>query len=210
VEQSKISEFTHNKGKDMKEIVLASASPRRREILENIGLQFKVAICDADEDRVDKSIPVNLYVQELALLKAGEAAKLDLGDALIISADTVVYSGDEIMGKPKNSDDAKRMLAALSGKAHSVFTGICVTRKKDMFSVCASVETRVFFKDLSPEMIDAYVATGEPMDKAGAYGIQGKGCALVEKIDGDYYNVVGLPASKLCEILKKEFDFDVF
>lgn len=194
----------------MESIVLASASPRRREILENIGLDFKVAICDADESRVDKSIPVNLYVQELALLKAGEAAKLDVGDSLIISADTVVCLDGEIMGKPKDKADAKRMLRALSGRTHSVFTGICVTRKRDLFSVCKSVETEVVFNDLSDEMIDRYVQTNEPMDKAGAYGIQGKGCVLVEKICGDYFNVVGLPVSTLCEILKKEFDFDVF
>lgn len=194
----------------MEKIVLASASPRRREILENIGLQFKVAVCDADESRVDKSIPVNLYVQELAILKAGEAAKLDVGDALIISADTVVYSDGEIMGKPKDSAHAEEMLRALSGKTHSVFTGICVMRKRDMFSVCASVETKVVFKPLTESEILGYVSTGEPMDKAGAYGIQGKGSLLVEKIDGDYFNVVGLPVSKLCEILKEEFDFDVF
>lgn len=195
----------------MKNIILASASPRRREILENIGLGFKVAICDADESRVDKSIPVNLYVQELALLKATVACKLDVGDdALIISADTVVFSDGEIIGKPKDADDAKRILKSLSGKTHSVFTGICVTRKRDMKSVCKCVETRVVFNTLSDSLIDAYVATGEPMDKAGAYGIQGKGCVLVEKIDGDYLNVVGLPASKLCEVLKEEFDFDIF
>jgi len=193
----------------MKKIVLASASPRRREKLENIGLSFDIAICDADENIVDKSIPVNLYVQEVALLKASEAAKLDVGDCLIISADTVVYCDGEILGKPKNDEDAVRMLKMLSGKSHSVFTGICVTRKRDMFSVCASVETEVVFKELSDEIITAYVKSGEPKDKAGAYGIQGKGSILVEKIIGDYYNVVGLPVSKLCDILKKEFDFDV-
>ena len=194
----------------MEKLVLASGSPRRREILENIGLDFSIAVCAADEDRVDKSIPVNLYVQELALLKAGEAAKLDTGDALIISADTVVYSDGEIMGKPKDAEDAKRMLKALSGKTHSVFTGICVTRKRDLFSVCKSIETKVVFKDLTDDLIDGYVATGEPMDKAGAYGIQGKGCVLVEEICGDYFNVVGLPVSALCEVLKNEFDYDVF
>ena len=153
----------------MEKIVLASASPRRREILENIGLQFKVAVCDADESRVDKSIPVNLYVQELAILKAGEAAKLEVGDALIISADTVVYADGKIMGKPKDSAHAQEMLRTLSGKTHSVFTGICVMRKRDMFSVCASVETKVVFKPLTESEILGYVSTGEPMDKAGAY-----------------------------------------
>ena len=194
----------------MKKLVLASASPRRREILENAGLEFRVAVCDADEDRVDKSIPVNMYVQELALLKAGEAAKLDLGDCLIVTADTVVYSDGVIMGKPKDADDAKRMLRSLSGKAHSVYTGICVTRRRDLYSVCTCVETKVYFKELSDAEIDRYVQTGEPLDKAGAYGIQGKAAVFVDRIDGDYQNVVGLPVAKLYEILKTEFDFDFF
>lgn len=194
----------------MKELVLASASPRRREILESTGLRFRVAICDADESKVDKAIPPNLYVQELALIKAGEAAKLDLGDSLIISADTIVYADGEIMGKPKDEADAVRMLKSLSGKSHSVFTGICVTRRRDLFSVCASVETEVFFKNLSDDEIMRYVKTGEPMDKAGAYGIQGKASVFVEKINGDFFNVVGLPVSKLYDILKNEFDFDMF
>ena len=193
----------------MKKIVLASASPRRREILENIGLSFDIAVCDADENIVDKTIPVNLYVQELALLKASEAAKLDVGDSLIISADTVVYCDGKILGKPKDDEDAVKMLRMLSGKSHSVFTGVCVMRRKDMFSVCRSVQTEVVFKELSEVLIRAYVKTGESKDKAGAYGIQGKGSVLVEKIIGDYYNVVGLPVSTLCDVLKDEFDFDV-
>lgn len=194
----------------MKKLVLASASPRRREILETVGLDFRVAVCDADESKIDKTIPVNMYVQELALLKAGEAAKLDLGDALIISADTVVFSEGEIMGKPKDEDDAKRMLLSLSGKTHSVFTGICVTRRRDLFSVCAAVETKVTFRKLSEDEIDSYVKTLEPLDKAGAYGIQGKAAVFVEKIDGDYLNIVGLPVAKLYEILQNDFEFDFF
>lgn len=192
----------------MKKIVLASASPRRREILENAGLSFRVFVCDADEDRVDKAIPPNMYVQELALLKAGEASKHDLGDTLVISADTIVYLDGEILGKPASEEDAKRMLLALSGREHSVFTGICVTRTRDLFSVCASVETKVHFKELSEEEIDAYIATGEPMDKAGAYGIQGRAAVFADRIDGDFLNVVGLPVSKLYDILKNEFEFD--
>lgn len=196
----------------MKDIILASGSPRRREILSNMGLDFDVFISDADEDSVSpEGITTGIYVQELAILKASAAAgSIGKADKLIISADTVVVSEGEILGKPKDEEDAMRMLHALSGKCHSVFTGICVMRASDAFSVCAAVETKVYFKELSEEKIRAYVATKEPMDKAGAYGIQGKGALLIEKINGDYLNVVGLPVARLFEILEKDFDYDLF
>lgn len=195
----------------MKKLILASGSPRRKEILEKLGLHFDVLISDTDESTVDKTgLPVNIYVQELALLKANaSAAAIDEKDALIISADTVVSLDGEILGKPKNEDDAFAMLKKLSGRSHSVFTGVCVMRKRDMLGVCKSVETKVVFKELTDETIKRYIATGEPADKAGAYGIQGKGALLVNRIEGDYYNVVGLPVSCLADILEKEFDFDV-
>lgn len=195
----------------MKKLVLASGSPRRKEILNNLGLDFEVLVSDADESSVSADkLPTSVYVQELALLKASAAGKLAGKNRLIIAADTVVFSGGKILGKPKDSADAARMLRELSGKAHSVFTGICVMRTNDLYSVCAAVETKVYFKELSDELIEEYVKSGEPSDKAGAYGIQGKGAVLVEKIEGDYFNVVGLPISRLAEILKKEFEFDVF
>lgn len=196
----------------MKDIILASGSPRRREILSDMGLDFDVFISDADEDSVSpEGITTGIYVQELAILKASAAAKsIGKADKLIISADTVVVSGGEILGKPKDEEDAVRMLRALSGKCHSVFTGVCVMRAKNAFSVCAAVETKVYFKELSEEKIRGYVATKEPMDKAGAYGIQGKGALLVDKIEGDYLNVVGLPVARLFEILEKDFDYDLF
>lgn len=197
----------------MNKIVLASASPRRQEILKNIGLEFYVAVPDVDESGVAYAGDAGLYVQELALLKAAAAAKkLDIKknkDTLIISADTVVISGGEILGKPKDEADAKRMLKSLSGKAHSVMTGICIFRMSDGFSVCDAVKTDVVFKNLSDNMIESYVVTKEPMDKAGSYGIQGKGAVLVEKIDGDYFNVVGLPVSRLFDILTDEFGINV-
>ncbi len=197
----------------MNKIVLASASPRRQEILKNIGLEFYVAVPDVDESGVAYAGDAGLYVQELALLKAAAAAKkLDIKknkDTLIISADTVVISGGEILGKPKDEADAKRMLKSLSGKAHSVMTGICIFRMSDGFSVCDAVKTDVLFKNLSDNMIESYVVTKEPMDKAGSYGIQGKGAVLVEKIDGDYFNVVGLPVSRLFDILTDEFGINV-
>lgn len=195
----------------MKDIVLASASPRRREILENIGLDFDVFVSEADEESVNPDdISVGMYVQELAILKASAAARLIAGeDVLIIAADTVVALGDKIFGKPKDEEDAKAMLSELSGKCHSVYTGICVMRAKNAYSVCSAVETKVYFKELSEEKIEKYIKTKEPLDKAGAYGIQGKGSLLVEKIDGDYLNVVGLPVARLFEVLEKEFDYEL-
>lgn len=195
----------------MKDIVLASGSPRRREILSAMGLDFDVYVSEADEDSVSpEGISTGVYVQELAMLKASAAAKfLEGEDTLIIAADTVVCQDGKILGKPKDSDDAKNMLSNLSGKCHSVFTGICVMRAKNAFSVCSAVETKVYFKELSPEKIERYVSTKEPLDKAGAYGIQGRGALFVEKIDGDYLNVVGLPAARLFEILEDEFDYHI-
>lgn len=194
----------------MKKIILASASPRRREILESMHLKFEVMVSGTDESKIENSLDTGIYVQELALLKAGAVCRqIHSKDALIIAADTVVSVDGKILGKPRDKEDAFNMLSSLSGRCHSVFTGLCVMRAKDAFSVCKSVETKVYFKKLTDEKIKAYVNTGEPMDKAGAYGIQGLGALLTEKIDGDYFNVVGLPASKLAEILEDEFDFDV-
>lgn len=194
----------------MKKIILASASPRRREILESMHLKFEVMVSGTDESKIENSLDTGIYVQELALLKAGAVCKqIPSRDALIIAADTVVSIDGKILGKPRDKEEAFSMLSSLSGRCHSVFTGLCVMRAKDAFSVCKSVETKVYFKKLTDKKIKAYVNTGEPMDKAGAYGIQGLGALLTEKIDGDYFNVVGLPASKLAEILEDEFDFDV-
>lgn len=196
----------------MKKIVLASGSPRRRELLSNAGLDFDVFVSGADEDSVSpEGIPFGVYVQELALLKARDAAKsIDKKDCLVIAADTVVVCDDEIMGKPRDKEDAFSMLKKLSGKTHSVFTGICVWRTKDAFTVCSFEETKVEFKELTDEKIYKYIETLEPMDKAGGYAVQGKGVALIKKVTGDYQNVVGLPVLKLCEILEKDFDFDFF
>jgi len=196
----------------MKKIVLASGSPRRREILAGAGLDFDVYISGADESSVNsEGISLGVYVQELALLKAKDAAKsIDGKENIIISADTVVVCDDEIMGKPKNRDDAFSMLKKLSGKTHSVFTGVCVWRTKDAYSVCSAVESKVTFKELADEKIDRYIMTGECDDKAGGYAIQGRGAALVEKIDGDYLNIVGLPLFKLFEILENDFEYDLF
>lgn len=195
----------------MTEIILASASPRRRELLRNMGLDFSIIVSDADEDTVDVSVPPEIYVQELALLKATATAKrvLDRKKALIISADTVVVYDNKVLGKPKDEEEAKAMLKMLSGKIHQVYTGFCVLRMKDAMTVCKSVCTHVRFKNLTDEKIAKYVATKEPMDKAGAYGIQGLGAMLIDAIQGDYFNVVGLPVSELAEVLETEFNLQI-
>lgn len=194
----------------MTELILASASPRRRELMENMGLDFRVIVSEADEESVDKCVPPEIYVQELALIKAAAAAKTIIKNknAIVISADTIVVNNGKIIGKPKDKEDAVQMLSSLSGKSHFVYTGFCVMRLSDAKTVCKSVATEVIFKTLSQDKIKNYVNTGEPMDKAGAYGIQGLGAMLVEKINGDYFNVIGLPISELGEVLETEFMID--
>lgn len=193
----------------MSEIILASASPRRSELLRNMGLNFSVVVSDADEASVDRDVPPEIYVQELALLKAASTAKkiTDRKDAIVISADTVVVNNGAILGKPDSEAEAERMLSELSSRTHQVFTGICVLRIRDAYTVCKAVRTDVTFKELSKEKIRRYIDSGEPMDKAGAYGIQGRGAMLAERINGDYFNVVGLPVSALSDILEQDFEF---
>ena len=193
----------------MEKIVLASASPRRRELLEQIGIKFDIVVSNEPEDEINKNLSPENYTSELALMKACNVAKKLTGtkrrNSLIIAADTVVYSDGIILGKPKDKEDAFRILKGLSGKTHEVYTGVCVMRLSDGYAVSESVKTSVVFKDLTDSMIKKYIETGEPMDKAGAYGIQGKGAVLVKKINGDYFNVVGLPVSTLYDMLVSEF-----
>ena len=194
----------------MAKFILASASPRRKELLGRIGIDFEVVVSEADEESVPKDIPVNLYVQELAMLKAAATVKQISGrDKIIISADTVVTLDGAVLGKPKDAEDAYEMLTKLSDRVHEVYTGICVLRMSDAKTVCKTVCTEVRFKQLTPEKISAYIATGEPMDKAGAYGIQAKGALLIDGINGDYFNVVGLPIATLSEVLETEFDIEI-
>jgi len=196
----------------MAEFILASASPRRKELLSLITKEFDVIVSDADEDSVSKDIPVTLYVQELALLKAAATAKevLKRKDAIIIAADTIVTLDGKILGKPDGTDGAFEMLKSLSGRVHEVYTGYCIMRMSDGKTVCNSVRTEVEFKELTDEKIRGYIATSEPMDKAGSYGIQGYGSKLVKGINGDYFNVVGLPVSAICDTLEKEFEIETF
>ncbi len=195
----------------MAEFILASASPRRSELLNNIGVKFEVVVSDADEGGLSKDAPAHIYVQELALLKAAASAKkrLKRKNAVIIAADTIVTLDGKILGKPKDAEDAAEMLRSLSGRCHEVLTGYCVMRIKDGFTVCNAVKTEVSFKALDEDKISAYIKTGEPLDKAGAYGIQGLGALLIDGINGDYFNVVGLPVSALSDTLRNEFGIDL-
>lgn len=189
-------------------VVLASASPRRRELLKQIGLPFTVSPSDADET-IPEGMSPRLAVQTLSLLKAADVAKGQSGETLVIAADTVVVLEGEILTKPRDMQEAKAMLSRLSGKRHSVLTGLTVLRRRDGKSVSVTEETFVYFKTLSPQEITSYAASGEPLDKAGAYGIQGLGGLFIEKIEGDYYNVVGLPLCRLGKLLQEEFDLEL-
>ncbi len=194
----------------MKKFVLASKSPRRRELLENIKIDFEIYESNTDENVVDKSLSPDLYVRELALLKATDVAgKLKGEDVYVIGSDTVVAIDDKILGKPADNDDATNMLKALSGREHYVYTGICVVYAKTM-EACSSYErTDVKFRHLTDEDISKYLAKENVLDKAGAYGIQGVAGVFVEQINGDYFNIVGLPVHKLSILLKNEFQIDI-
>ena len=189
----------------MYKYVLASKSPRRKELLENIGMEFTVKVSDFDENTVSRELSPDLYVQELAMFKAMSLVKEVASDTLIIGADTVVIHNDEILGKPYGRTDAINMLKQLSGDVHHVYTGVCVVRSDDAKAVASCVKTEVYFRNLSDEEIEYYVDTYKPFDKAGGYGIQEYAGVFVESIDGDYFNIVGLPVCKLNQIIKDEF-----
>lgn len=193
----------------MKKVILASKSPRRKELLSSWGIEFEIKVSDADETSVSKTIPPHLYVQELSLLKANEVAKNTDDNCLIIGSDTIVEYQGEFLGKPKDETAAKEMIANLSGSEHRVYSGICVFDCKTARAHTDYECTKVFFKKLKKKEIDEYVASGESMDKAGGYAIQGLGKSLVDHIEGEYENVVGLPKEKLLNLLKNEFDFEI-
>ena len=185
----------------MKRVVLASASPRRKELLEQIGLQFEVAPSNHDEEITSASEP-HETARKLSLGKARSAARKHR-NALIIAADTFVVFGDRILGKPHANAEAREMLRALNGQAHSVITGFTILDAETGKVLSRSVATRVHMRKLTLKEIDSYVRSKEPLGKAGGYAIQGLGAVLVEKIEGDYSNVVGLPLSALAEGLKE-------
>jgi len=186
-------------------IVLASASPRRRELLSLVFGSFSVIPSEFDESTVPSELAPAEHVVHSALMKARDVATAH-SEALVIGADTIVVIDGNILGKPANSADAAHMLKKLSGKTHQVHTGVAVVQGSMERSGAGC--TDVTFRDLSPETISRYVATGEPMDKAGAYAIQGKGAVLIKSIRGCYPNVVGLPLY-LLTILLADFGIEV-
>jgi len=175
-------------------LVLASVSPRRKELLHSMGLDFEVVPSNSDESRSCGVAP-RAAVLTWSREKAGLVADLH-PNMWVLAADTIVVLEDRILGKPRDLDEATAMLGGLSGRAHRVITGICLIRNDRRFERTEAVETQVRFKHLTAREIEAYVLTREPLDKAGAYGIQGMGAFMVESIDGSYTNVVGLPLCK--------------
>jgi septum formation protein len=178
-------------------LILASQSPRRKELLGLFSIPFVIEIADIDEEMDPKKLPFD-EVARVSRLKA-EAVPREMDD-IVIAADTIVVCDGAVLGKPKDEDDAFRMLRALSGKDHQVMTGLTVL-KGDSAAVCTEVAD-VHFRELTDREILAYIRTGEPMDKAGSYGIQGKAAMFVEGIRGDYFNVMGLPVCRLYQMLR--------
>ncbi len=184
----------------MQQLILASASPRRRELMAQAGLSFTVQVSEADETVTERR--PDKIVEELALRKAMAVAKTVPGGT-VIGADTIVAMDGTILGKPGTEEQAAEMLRMLSGKTHQVYTGVAILAQKDGREIrrVFSERTDVTFYPLEEDEINRYVATGEPMDKAGAYGIQGRAAIFVQEIHGDYNNVVGLPAARLYQEL---------
>lgn len=179
-------------------LILASASPRRKEILQKLGFDFLCCVSDVCEN-YPADMPPRDVAQHLAELKAKDIFEKNK-TSTVIGADTIVVLEGKILGKPKSDTDAAEMLRSLSGKTHWVYTGVCVisSKKCESFIVASSVT----FNELCEDDIEWYVSSGEPRDKAGAYGIQGFGCRFIDSIDGDFYSVMGLPAGKLYRVLK--------
>ena len=198
----------------MYNIILGSSSPRRHEILTLAGIEYTVIVPEADECKIHYVGDCQRYVKEIAklksdalteLLKSDEyKTKIDFSDTVTICADTVVFSPKKPypLGKPKNFDDACDMLNAFSGTYHYVITGVCI-RKNPTSEIIFTEETKVLFRELTYDEIEDYINVEKPFDKAGAYGIQDRACAFVSGIEGDFYNVMGLPVCKITEKLKE-------
>ena len=185
-------------------IILASQSPRRKYLLEKASLAFEVIPSTIDESAIELSTPAD-YVKELANAKAQEVA-VNYPDSWVIGADTIVTIDDQILGKPASENDARNMLAQLSGKVHQVYTGVCICCISRKHSWLQAVATDVQFKHLTDAEIEWYIHSGEPFDKAGAYAIQGLGTFLVRSIRGSYTNVVGLP---VCEVIEHLIEHEI-
>jgi len=187
-------------------VILASQSPRRRELLGQMGISRFIIRPARGEEIVDPALEPGQLVEQLSLQKAREVWEQSRPEDLVIAADTVVAIDGRVLGKPRDEAQAFEMLRALSGRQHTVYTGVTVCQNGRV--VTGHEATRVQFRPLSEGEIGAYIATGEPMDKAGAYGIQGRGAVLVEGIRGDYFNVMGLPLCRLAGMLR-DFGVDV-
>jgi septum formation protein len=182
-------------------LILASSSPRRAELLRNAGISFSVLTSAIDETPAPGELPNDLVLR-LANAKAELVAARAVGPAIIIAADTIVTLDGKILGKPRSSDDARRMLEQLSGRTHSVLTGVALTRLPDAAHLEFVESTLVHFNALSSEEISTYLSTGEPFDKAGAYGIQGRAARYIPRVEGCYFNVVGLPLARVAASLQ--------
>ena len=190
----------------MYKVILASASPRRRELLAQIGMDFKVIISKADEN-ISEPAPEQLVMKlsDIKAMAVYEEHGIEDEATIILGADTVVAFDGKVLGKPKDTQQAKEMLSMLSDNTHQVFTGVTILYKKqgELKSETFYDKTTVYTYPISDKEIDQYIMTGEPMDKAGSYGIQGIGAKFIKKIDGDYNNVVGLPVSKIYQKIKE-------
>ena len=182
-------------------VILASGSPRRKELLDLAGIPFEVVPSSAEEVKDNASAPAET-VLENARRKAASVSASHAG-RIVIGADTLVFYEGHVLGKPADRQNAYEMLSLLSGHTHQVFTGVCLTNGDR--TTAEVVRTDVTFRNLTPKLIERYLDTGEYMDKAGAYGIQGRGCILVERLNGDYFNVVGLPISTVYRMLERFF-----
>lgn len=193
----------------MRTVILASSSPRRREILEQVGIKFEV-IPSQKEEVITKSKPEEIVI-DLASMKANDVLDMINDSCIIIGADTIVAHNDKVMGKPKDAEEAKEMIQELQGKHHEVYTGVSVIineydeqNELQTREICFYEKTKVYVSTMSEEEIQSYIETKEPFDKAGAYAIQGRFATFIRKIEGDYFNVVGLPIAKIYEVLSKE------
>ena len=182
----------------MNKLILASKSPRRRELLDRLGLAHTVISIDTDEWYPDDLSPVGI-VSHISREKAAAAATMVAPEDVVITADTMVFLDDQRLGKPQDEADALRMLTALQGRRHTVCTGVTVRQGDRVLT--ESEATGVVFRPAEESELRAYIATGEPMDKAGSYGVQGKGALLVERLEGDFFNVMGLPVLRLSRML---------
>ena len=183
-------------------LILASGSSRRQELLRNAGFTFEVRPSSIPEEPRPDETP-EAFVQRMAAEKALEVAARSPAESLVLGADTVVVADAEILNKPADPEDARRMLRRLSGRSHQVLTGVCLVKAPRTIEARGESDTRVWFRPLAEDEIRDYVATGEPLDKAGAYGIQGRASRFVTRIEGCYFNVVGLPVALVDEMLRR-------